>query len=141
MSNIVTLNLQVTERFKEFIAYAAFESNPETEHKAIAIDLDVLEQEFDNLFSTHKYEKPHDPEYYNPLDDLVGELWRPSFANFALQSTINKINAYIPRVTIDQNNTSFTYEDHKVDMELVFYYKNDFKRTLYSYKRQFDTVI
>lgn len=141
MSNIVTLDLQVTERFKEFIAYAAFESNPEKEHRAIAIDLQVLEQELDNLFNTHKYEKPHDPDYYNPLDDLIGELWRPSFANLALQNTVNKINTYVPRINIDQSNTSFTYESHKVDMQLVFYYKTDFKRTLYSYKRQFDTVI
>lgn len=141
MSNIVKLDLQVTERFKEFIAYAAFESNPETEHRAIAIDLQVLEQELDNLFSTHKYERPHDPEYYNPLDDLLGELWGTSFANLALQNVVNKVNTYVPRISIDLTNTSFIYENYKVDMELVFYYKTDFKRTLYSYKRQFDTVI
>lgn len=140
MSNIVTLNLQTIERFQEFIAYASFESNPETEHRSIATNLQVIEQELDNLFSTHKYERPHDPEYYNPLDDLIGELWKPSLASLALQGIINKINIYIPRVKVDQSNTSFYYENHKLTMELVFYYVNDFKRTLYSYKRQFDTV-
>lgn len=140
MSNIVTLNLQNTERFQEFIAYASFESNPEIEHRPIATNLQVIEQELDNLFSTHKYERPHDPEYYNPLDDLIGELWKPSLASLALQGVINKVNTYIPRIFVDQTNTSFYYDNHRLSMELVFYYVNDFKRTLYSYKRQFDTV-
>ena len=140
MGNIVTLNLETVEHLQEFIAYASFESNPDIEKRAIAINTQVLEQELDNLFSFHKYERPHDPQYYNPLDDLIGELWRPNFADLALSKIVNKINIYIPRISIDSSNTTFTYENHKVYMELVFYYNNDFSKTLYSYKRQFDTV-
>lgn len=140
MNNTVTLILQNDTQSQEFIAYSSFESDPDKEHRQLAINIQVVKQELDNLFSTHKYEKPHDPDYFNPIEDLIGELWTQDMAGLALQNVISKIQKYIPRITINTGDTVFVYKEHKLDMELVFYFNNDFRRTLYSYTRQFDTV-
>lgn len=140
MSKIVSVKLSQIERFKEFIAYASFDSNPEVNNRAIAINHDVLKQELDNLFKTKKYERPYDPDYYNPLEELIGELWKSEYAYLAIQAVTNKISKYVPRIVVDQSNTYFEWENYKLSMGLVFYYRNDYDKTLYEYKRQFDTV-
>lgn len=140
MNNTVTLQLQNDTQSQEFIAYSSFESNPDIEHRQLAINIQLVKQELDNLFSTHKYERPHDPDYYNPLEELLGELWTEDKTGLALQNIITKIMKYIPRVSINSGDTVFEFNDHKLSMELVFFFKNDFRRTLYSYTRQFDTV-
>lgn len=139
MSNIVKVPLKQPETYKEFVFYASFETNPYTENKAIAINDAVTQQELDSLFSTRKYGRPYLPEYYNPLEELLGELWTTESESLALHSVVDKVEQFIPRIGID-NATTFTFENHLLSMELVFYYKNDLKRVLYSYKRQFDTV-
>lgn len=140
MNNTVTLILQNDTQSQEFIAYSSFESDPDKEHRQLAINIQVVKQELDNLFSTHKYERPYDPDYFNPIEDLIGELWTQDLSGVALQNVVNKVEKYIPRVSISTSDTVFNYKDHRLDMELVFYFTNDFRRTLYSYTRQFDTV-
>jgi len=139
MSNIVKLLLEQSENFKEFIGYASYETEPTVAGKAIAINIDVAKQELDSLFSTKKYEYPYLPEYYNPLEELLGELWTPELRSYALQSIITKVNQFIPRLQVS-TNTSFNYSDHKLDMSLIFYFKNDFSKALYNYSRRFDII-
>ena len=140
MSNIAKLFLKQSENFKEFIGYASYETEPTIAGKAIAINVDVAKQELDSLFSTKKYERPYLPEYYNPLEEVLGDLWTTESETYALQSIITKVNQFIPRLQIS-NNSTFAYNDHKIDMSLIFYFKNDFSKTLYNYSRRFDTII
>jgi phage baseplate assembly protein W len=146
MSNIVTVNLRQPESYREFIAYAAFDTNPETNKRAVAINLEVTRQELDSLFSTKMYERPYQPEYYNPLEEIIGELWTDESETEAMHMITDKVNQFIPRIQID-NQTSFTLnseegqkQNHALLLSLVFYYKNDFNKTLYNYKRLFDVI-
>lgn len=139
MNKAITVNLRQPQSYETFVAYASFDTEPQTNNRAIATNVEVTKQEFDSLFSTHKYERPYLPEYYNPLEEFLGELWTETTETFALNAVIEKVSEFIPHVVID-NNTRFTFKDYKIEMNLVFYYKHDFDRTLYSYKRQFDTV-
>lgn len=140
MSNIVKLTLEQSENFKEFIGYASYETEPYTSGKAIAINVDVAKQELDSLFSTRKYERPYLPEYYNPLEEVLGDLWTAESNSLALQSIITKVNQFIPRLQVS-TNTSFTYNDHKLEMSLIFSFKNDFSKALYNYTRRFDIIM
>lgn len=140
MSNIVKLSLKQSENFKEFIGYASYETEPSSAGKAIAINIDVAKQELDSLFSTRKYERPYLPEYYNPLEEILGDLWTTESKSYALQSIITKVNQFIPRLQVS-TNTSFEYNDHKLDMSLIFYFKNDFSKALYNYTRRFDIIM
>lgn len=139
MSNIVKLSLEQSENFKEFIGYASYETEPSKAGKAIAINIDVAKQELDSLFSTRKYERPYLPEYYNPLEEILGDLWTNESRAYALQSITTKVNQFIPRLQVS-SSTTFEYNDHKLDMSLIFYFKNDFSRTLYNYSRRFDII-
>lgn len=139
MSEITKITLKQNQSFNEFIGFATFATEPSEAGKAVVINLDELKQEFDNLFSTKKYERPYLPNYYNPLDELIGELWTAETPVYALQAVIQKVNEFIPRVTVS-NTTNFTYKNYKVTMELQFYFNNDFSRALYQYSRQFDII-
>lgn len=139
MSNIVKISLEQIENFKEFIGYASYETEPATTKRAIAINVDVAKQELDSLFSTKKYERPYLPEYYNPLEEVLGDLWTPESTAYALQSITTKVNQFIPRLQVS-SSTNFTYDDHKLEMFLIFYFKNDFSRALYNYSRRFDII-
>ena len=140
MGNTVTVQLNQPERYQEFIARASFDTEPYLDNRAIAYNTDVTKQELDSLFSTKMFERPYLPDYYNPLEELLGELWTPGFENLAISSIIGKINKYIPYLVVDQSNTQFEYSNYKVMMNLVFYYIYDFSKQLYNYERQFDTV-
>lgn len=133
------IKLKRSKEVKEFIGYASFESNPEANERVLAINLEELKQELDSLFSTGQYERPYLPDYYNPLEDILGELWTEQTKSLAYHLVINKINQYIPRIAIS-NQTSFSYENYKVTMNLVFYYKNDLSKELYNYTKQFDII-
>lgn len=139
MSNIVTVNLKTIGATPKFVVYASYETEPTKQRRAIAFDLDVLKQELDSLFSTHKYERPYLPEYYNPLEELLGDLWTDTTETEALHLVTNKIGVFIPRVSVN-NATNFTYNNYKVYMNLIISYNNDITQTLYNYEREFDTV-
>lgn len=139
MSNIIRLKLKQPESYQEFITYASFETEPTEANRAIAINLSVIQQELDNLFSTKMYERPYLPDYYNPIEELIGELWTDEASSTAMHLITDKVSKYIPRITINEN-TSFSYENYKLYMELVFSFNNDFTRTLYNYKREFNAV-
>lgn len=133
------VQLQQPNSIDNFIAYASFDVNPETNKRALAINSEELKQELDSLFSTKKYERPYLPDYYNPLEELIGELWSEQTKALAYHLIVDKINQFVPRITVD-NNTDMTYDNYTVQMSLVFYYNNDFTKTLYNYKRIFDIV-
>lgn len=139
MGNIVKVNLRQPESYKEFITYASFDSNPYSDNRAIAINLDVTKQELDSLFSTKKYERPYLPEYFNPLEELLGELWTTESETLAYHLVVDKVNEFIPRIRVDSEST-FSFENNTIKMNLIFYYKNDYNRTLYNYERLFDVV-
>lgn len=139
MGNIVKLNLRQPESYKEFITYASFDSNPYSDNKAIAINLDVTKQELDSLFSTKKYERPYLPEYFNPLEEILGELWTTESETLAYHLIIDKVSEFIPNIKVDSEST-FSFENNTLKMNLIFYYKNDYNRTLYNYERLFDVV-
>lgn len=139
MGNIVKINLRQPESYKEFITYASFDTNPYTDNKAIATNLDVTKQELDSLFSTKKYERPYLPEYFNPLEELLGELWTTESETLAYHLVVNKVNEFIPKIRVDSEST-FSFENNTIKMNLIFYYKNDYNRTLYNYERLFDVV-
>lgn len=147
MSNIVTVQLKQTSSIKEFIAYSTFDTSPYTNRKDLAINLDVTKQELDSLFNTKKYERPYLPEYYNPLEELIGELWTDDAETKAIHSITEKVNLFIPTVVVD-NTTNFSLNSttnpdsyHTVIMELIFYYKNDFNKVLYNYSKKFNMVM
>lgn len=139
MGNIVKLALKQPNKIDEFIAYSSFDVNPYSNSRVLAINLEETKQELDSLFETKMYERPYLPEYYNPLEELIGELWTSESQDLAYHLTVEKVNRFIPRLTIS-NNTTFIFKDYKIDMSLVFYYKNDFSRTLYNYSKQFDII-
>lgn len=139
MKNKISLKLNTVEESNKFVTLASFESSPSTANKPIAFDLDVTKQELDNLFETNKYGRKYLPEYYNPLEELIGELWTPATQEVALKLIIDKINTYIPRLVIS-SNTSFTYDNYKISMSLVFYDKYNVNKQLYNYNRTFDVV-
>lgn len=139
MGNIVKINLRQPESYKEFITYASFDTNPYTDNKAIATNLDVTKQELDSLFSTKKYERPYLPEYFDPLEELLGELWTTESETLAYHLVVNKVNEFIPKIRVDSEST-FSFENNTIKMNLIFYYKNDYNRTLYNYERLFDVV-
>lgn len=140
MNSTTTVQLNQPERIQEFIARSSFNSYPYTNRSAIAVNLEETKQELDSLFSTRMYERPYLPEYYNPLEELIGELWTESMENMALQLVVDKVNQFIPYLVIDEAKTAFNYANYKVNMELVFYYEYDFNKVLYSYERQFNTI-
>lgn len=139
MSNIVSVKLKRPEVQQDFISYASFETEPSEANRAIATDLDVLKQELDNLFSTYMYERPYQPEYYNPLEELIGELWTESSSTMAIHLVTEKINKFIPRIRLSEK-TTFSFDNYTIHMSLVFSYTNDFNKTLYSYERDFNQV-
>lgn len=139
MSNIIRLKLKQPESYQEFITYASFETEPIEANRAIAVNLSVIQQELDNLFSTKMYERPYLPDYYNPIEELIGELWTDEVSSTAIHLITDKVSKYIPHITINEN-TSFSYSNYKLYMELIFSFNNDFTRTLYNYKREFNAV-
>lgn len=140
MSTIIRVQLKQPERHQEFIARACFDLYPYTDNSSLAINNNVTKQELDSLFSTQKYERPYQPEYYNPLEEYIGELWTDETEHAATQVVVDKINQFIPYLSIDTSRTTYTYQNYKLGMELVFNYQYDFSRTLYKYERTFDTV-
>lgn len=140
MGNVFTVQLKQPEKQQEFIARAAFELEPYTNRRAIAINHAETKQELDSLFSTKMYERPYQPEYYNPLEEIIGELWFDGMESTAIQLVIDKVNRFIPYLNVDQNRTTFNYSTHLLNMELVFSYTYDFSKALYSYNRDFNTV-
>lgn len=140
MGNLYTVQLKRPEKQQEFLARAAFELKPYTHRRAIAVNLEETKQELDSLFETKMYERPYQPDYYNPLEELLGELWTDDMETSAIQLIEDKVNRFIPYITIDQNRTVFNYSTHLLKLELVFSFENDFSNTLYSYERDFTTV-
>lgn len=140
MGNLYTVQLKRPEKQQEFLARAAFELKPYTHRRAIAVNLEETKQELDSLFETKMYERPYQPDYYNPLEELIGELWTDDMETSAIQLIEDKVNRFIPYITIDQNRTVFNYSTHLLKLELVFSFENDFSNTLYSYERDFTTV-
>lgn len=140
MGNLYTVQLKRPEKQQEFLARAAFDLKPYTHRRAIAVNLEETKQELDSLFETKMYERPYQPDYYNPLEELLGELWTDDMETSAIQLIEDKVNRFIPYITIDQNRTVFNYSTHLLKLELVFSFKNDFSNTLYSYERDFTTV-
>lgn len=140
MGNIKTVKLRQPGRDQNFIARASFAQEPVQVNRAVVTNLLVTQQELDNLFSTKKYTRPYQPEYYNPLEDIIGELWSEAVRIIAISAVVDKVRRFIPYLVIDQTNTSFDYEKHILSMNLVFFYEYDFDKTLYNYERQFDTV-
>lgn len=139
MGNIVELQLFQSNDYKEFITYASFETEPTKKNRALAINLDVTKQELDSLFNTKKYERPYQPEYFNPIEDLIGELWSDSIETTALHLISEKVNQFIPRITVD-SKSFFQKNMNSIEMNLIFYYTNDFTRALYNYKNEFNVV-
>lgn len=139
MSNIVTVSLNQAVSKPIFVSYASFALEPTAKNRALVYDLDVLHQELDSLFSTRQYERPYQPEYYNPLEEILGELWTASTSTLALHLVTDKINQFIPRVQVN-NKTNFSYNAYRIAMDLVISYKNDFTNTLYNYQRDFNVV-
>lgn len=137
--NVIKVDLKKADSYNEFIAYASFSTEPTKNKKALVINDDELKQELDSLFSTRMYERPYLPDYYNPLEELLGELYVTESEELAIHAITEKINQFIPRITVS-SETTFSFKNYKVEMEMVFYYKNDFNKALYSYKRIFDTV-
>lgn len=140
MGNLYTVQLKRPEKQQEFLARAAFDLKPYTHRRAIAVNLEETKQELDSLFETKMYERPYQPDYYNPLEELIGELWTDDMETSAIQLIEDKVNRFIPYITIDQNRTVFNYSTHLLKLELVFSFENDFSNTLYSYERDFTTV-
>lgn len=140
MGNLYTVQLKRPEKQQEFLARAAFDLKPYTHRRAIAVNLEETKQELDSLFETKMYERPYQPDYYNPLEELLGELWTDDMETSAIQLIEDKVNRFIPYITIDQNRTVFNYSTHLLKLELVFSFENDFSNTLYSYERDFTTV-
>ena len=140
MGNLSTVQLKRPEKQQEFLARAAFDLKPYTHRRAIAVNLEETKQELDSLFETKMYERPYQPDYYNPLEELIGELWTDDMETSAIQLIEDKVNRFIPYITIDQNRTVFNYSTHLLKLELVFSFENDFSNTLYSYERDFTTV-
>lgn len=140
MGNLYTVQLKRPEKQQEFLARAAFDLKPYTHRRAIAVNLEETKQELDSLFETKMYERPYQPDYYNPLEELIGELWTDGMETSAIQLIEDKVNRFIPYITIDQNRTVFNYSTHLLKLELVFSFENDFSNTLYSYERDFTTV-
>lgn len=140
MGNLYTVQLKRPEKQQEFLARAAFDLKPYTHRRAIAVNLEETKQELDSLFETKMYERPYQPDYYNPLEELIGELWTDDMETSAIQLIEDKVNRFIPYIIIDQNRTVFNYITHLLKLELVFSFENDFSNTLYSYERDFTTV-
>lgn len=140
MGNLYTVQLKRPEKQQEFLARAAFDLKPYTHRRAIAVNLEETKQELDSLFETKMYERPYQPDYYNPLEELIGELWTDDMETSAIQLIEDKVNRFIPYITIDQNRTVFNYSTHLLKLELVFSFENDFSNALYSYERDFTTV-
>ena len=140
MGNLYTVQLQKPKTQQSFISRAAFNLQPYTNRSTLAINLEETKQELDSLFETKMYERPYQPEYYNPLEELIGELWVDGMESSAIQLIVDKVNRFIPYITIDQNRTVFSYSDYLLAIELVFSYDGDFSNTLYSYERDFTTV-
>lgn len=141
MGNKVTVQLNQPGRNQNFIARASFNLEPTKTSKSISINTEVTHQELDSLFSTKQYERPYQPEYYNPLDDIIGELWTEATQDLALSAVIDKVQKFIPYLVVDQSRTEFSYQNYNIIMNLVFYHDFDFSKTLYNYERQFDRII
>lgn len=137
--DIIKVNLKKADNYTDFIGYASFSTEPTKNKKALVINDDELKQELDSLFNTKMYERPYLPEYYNPLEDIIGELYTTESEELAIHAINEKVEQFIPRISIS-SETNFSFRNYKVEMEMVFYYKNDFNKALYSYKRIFDTV-
>lgn len=134
------VNLRRPEIYTQFILLASFDSNPYEDNQSVAINIDVTKQELDNLFNTKQYERPHEPDYYNPLDELIGELYTEQSKETILKLITDKVNKYIPRITINSSLTEFTFENYAINMSLVFSDKYDYEKTLYNYERKFNVV-
>lgn len=142
MNNVIKFKLNAnndTTSNSKFVALASFESEPTIANKVMAFNIEVTKQELDNLFSTEKYERPYQPEYYNPIEELIGELWTDATEEVALKLITDKINMFIPRLVIS-SNTSFSYSNYLLTMSLVFYDQYDANKQLYNYDKTFDMV-
>lgn len=141
MSNLIKVQLKQPERINEFIARSCFDLYPYENNRSLAINIEETKQELDSLFSTRRYERPYQPEYYNPLEELLGELWGDDIQDMAISSVKDKVNQFIPYLIVDNTRTTFEYNVHTINMSLVFYLEYDFSKTLYDYQRQFSTIM
>jgi phage baseplate assembly protein W len=100
MGNTVKVSLNRfndPNKSNEFIVYSCMDMNPYSNKRNVAINLEVTKQELDSLFDTKKYERLYQPEYYSPLDELLGELWNDETVSTALHLIDEKVTRWIPR--------------------------------------------
>lgn len=81
--------------------YSDINSNPVDNGTPIAINLKAIQQSLDNLFSTRKYERPFEPEYYSPIYDVIGELATSATAAALSSAIYRKIQRFEPRIIYD----------------------------------------
>lgn len=78
--------------------YSDYNQNPITYGPSIIVDLTTIKQSLDNLFHCKKYQRRYLPDYYVPIEDLIGELYGPSGATLVLDKIAYYVEYNEPRV-------------------------------------------
>lgn len=128
----------------QIVLFSDLHSNPATSNTSLAKNINAIGQSLDNLFSTEEAERPFQPEYYNPIISLLGELVNEDTAEAIMALLYNKVIQFEgARITID-NASSYVipiYEDNRYDVKFVFSLLNDFTNAKYSYDTSFYSTI
>jgi phage baseplate assembly protein W len=122
MSSSLNVVLRKSSIVSTVELYSDIESNPVTNSRNRAVNVNAIQQSLDNLFNTKKYERPFRPDYYSPVYDLIGELATDATAAAFIAIMYNKITEHEPRVIFDSANSSVTAdtENNAYDVVVVF---------------------
>jgi phage baseplate assembly protein W len=127
MSSSLDIVLRKSSTVSTVELYSDIDSNPITNSRNRAVNVNAIQQSLDNLFNTQKYERPFRPDYYSPVYDLIGELATEATAAAFIAIMYNKISQHEPRVIFDSANSSVEAdtENNAYNVVVVFQVAGD----------------
>ena len=102
--------------------YSDLESNPVSNARTQAVNMEAIKQSLDNLFTTEQYERPFRPDYFNPLTNFIGEIDNQVTLNEMHTAIFDKIQRFEPRVVYNSAKSTITPlpGGHGYQLDLAF---------------------
>lgn len=90
--------------------------------KSLVTDLASINQSIDFILSTRKGERLFNLDFGIDIEDYLFDLMDDLSVMQALDSVVQSVETYEPRVTINYNETTIKplYDENKIDLTLVF---------------------
>ena len=112
---------QSATTLKKVARYTDYNQNPSSQSTILVADATAIKQSLDNLFNCSKYRRRYLPDYYVPIDAIIGELYNTVGMHQAIDNIIYYVELNEPRVSCDAQLSELNvFEDkNKFKLDLV----------------------